>query len=216
MFRIEDDDGKIVGVAGIGTDITERKALEDMLAYEFNNLLNAVTTFVSSAGESGEANEDLDWLADWAGRSGWHGTEVIKRLLAHTFNEDGKPEVVALNTVVAATDDVLTGTLGDYVAIAHILADDLVPVEVDPHQIKYVLANLALSASDAMPHGGALTIETANAQIDNDFVRDHPQARAGPSPCLRSPMAVMVCRPRPWTRCLTRLSRPTRPAMLPV
>ena len=112
MFRIEDDDGKIVGVAGVGTDITERKALEDMLAHEFNNLLNGVTAFVGRADESGEIDEDVDWLADWAGRSGWRGTEVIKRLLAHTFNEDEQPEIVALNSVVAATEEVLTGTLG--------------------------------------------------------------------------------------------------------
>jgi len=52
-------------------------------------------------------------------------------------------------------------------------------VEVDPQQIKYVLVNLALSASDAMPHGGALTIETANVLIDDKFVDGHPQARAG-------------------------------------
>jgi C4-dicarboxylate-specific signal transduction histidine kinase len=122
----------------------------------------------------------LSWTkADWAGRSGWRGTEVIKRLLAHTFNEDEKPEAVPLNTIVAATDEVLTGTLGDYVEIDHTLADDLWPVEVDPQQIKYVLVNLALSASDAMPHGGTPTINTANAHIDDDFARRHPQARVG-------------------------------------
>jgi PAS domain S-box-containing protein len=179
MFRIEDDDGKVVGVAGIGTDITERKALEDMLAYEFNTLLNAVTAFVGRADQSGQINEDVDWLAEWAGRSGWRGTEVIKRLLAHTFNEDEQPEPVVLNSVVAETDDILTGTLGDYVEIDHVLERELWPVEVDPQQIKYVLVNLALSASDAMPHGGALTIETANMHIDSEFAGHHPQARVG-------------------------------------
>ncbi len=179
MFRIEGDDGEVLGVAGIGADITERRALEDMLAYEFNNLLNAVNTFVNRADETGELNDDVDWLADWAGRSGWRGTEVIKRLLAHTFNEDEKPEAVLLNAIVAATDEVLTGTLGDYVEIDHTLADDLWPVEADPQQIKYVLVNLALSASDAMPHGGTPTINTANAHIDDDFARRHPQARVG-------------------------------------
>ena len=179
MFRIEDDHGETVGVAGIGADITERKALEDMLAYEFNNLLHAVTTFVDRADQSGEANDDVDWLADWAGRSGWCGTEVIKRLLAHTFNEDDQPEPVVLNAIVGETEDILAGTLGVYVEIDYVLADDLWTVEADPQQIKYVLVNLALSVSDAMPHGGALTIETANLRVGDDLVRDHPQARLG-------------------------------------
>ena len=179
MFRIEDDDGNTVGVAGVGADITERKALEDMLAYEFNNLLNAVTAFVTRADETSVADDDVDWLADWAGRSGWRGTEIIKRLLAHTFNEDEKPEIVTLNRIVGETNDVLAGTVGDYIDINHALADGLWPVEADPEQIKYVLVNLALSASDAMPYGGVLTIETANQWVDDDFVDRHPQARRG-------------------------------------
>jgi CheY-like chemotaxis protein len=40
--------------------------------------------------------------------------------------------------------------------------------------------NLAVNARDAMPSGGKLVIETANANVDNVYVSTHPLMRPGP------------------------------------
>jgi CheY-like chemotaxis protein len=50
---------------------------------------------------------------------------------------------------------------------------------VDPHQLENALLNLAVNARDAMPNGGKLTIETANAHIDEEYAAYYAEISPG-------------------------------------
>jgi CheY-like chemotaxis protein len=86
--------------------------------------------------------------------------------------------VLDVNAVVASTESLLRRLLGEDVRLATTLAQDLGAVKVDPGQLEQIIMNLAVNARDAMPRGGRLTIETANVDMDESYVRGH--AAAGP------------------------------------
>ncbi|HEU5217344.1 MAG TPA: ATP-binding protein, partial [Gemmatimonadales bacterium] len=59
------------------------------------------------------------------------------------------------------------------------LAEDLGGVRADPGQIEQILMNLCVNARDAMPGGGRITIETANAELDPAASDERQEVRPG-------------------------------------
>jgi CheY-like chemotaxis protein len=95
---------------------------------------------------------------------------LTSRLLAFSRQQALEPQVIDANKLVTATCDFLRRTLGEAVALETVLAGGLWRTFADPHQLENALLNLALNARDAMPNGGKLTIETANAYLDEAYV----------------------------------------------
>jgi CheY-like chemotaxis protein len=88
--------------------------------------------------------------------------------------------VLDLNAVTAGTQEMLGRLIGEHIALVTALDPALGRVKADPGQIEQVIMNLVINARDAMPHGGHLTLETANVELDAAYVRGHVGARPGP------------------------------------
>jgi PAS domain S-box-containing protein len=166
---------------GITQDITELVALRTQLlhsqkldalgrlaggvAHDFNNLLTVILGYSESAieemPEAGRLRASLEEIR----AAGHRAADLTRRLLAFSRRQPAQPSVLDLNEVVSAAQGMLRRLLGETIRLETKLAPSLRFVLADPGQIDQVLMNLAVNARDAMPRGGTLTIETANAEL---------------------------------------------------
>ena len=60
------------------------------------------------------------------------------------------------------------------------VTDDPWNARIDPGQLENAILNLAINARDAMPEGGTVTVEVANATLDRRYAALHPDVTPGP------------------------------------
>jgi signal transduction histidine kinase len=136
------------------------------IAHDFNNLLTIVggnVELLETMIEDGDARRRRPIMAarDACERAG----TLTKRLLGMTRHEPSNPRSTDINDVVGSALQ-LPWKSGDGITAEFHLQSDLWAASVDAGQLATALLNLAFNARDAMPHGGRLTVATANVPFD--------------------------------------------------
>jgi signal transduction histidine kinase len=149
------------------------------VAHDFNNLLTAISGYTDLArtrfGPDDEVQEELGGIRHAAEQA----ASLTRQLLAFSRNQPLRPSIVDLATVVRNVEPLLRRLLGERIHLVAETAPDVWPVLVDASQIESIIVNLAINARDAMESGGTLTIETSNIELDNEYVRTHPEVIPG-------------------------------------
>jgi signal transduction histidine kinase len=149
------------------------------VAHDFNNILSVVLSYsdllLSDLRPGEPMREDLEEIQ----RAGRRAADLTRQLLAFSRQQILAPRVLNLNKVLAGIEKMLRRLLGEDVELRAFLGQDLHLCKVDPGQMEQIILNLAVNARDAMPQGGQLTIETANAELDEAYVLEHPEASVG-------------------------------------
>jgi two-component system cell cycle sensor histidine kinase/response regulator CckA len=191
---IRDSENKPKSILIINTDITERKKLEAQffraqrlesigtlaggIAHDLNNVLTPILVSLKLLREmKGETPaEVLDTLEASAHR----GASIVQQVLSFARGVEGEKAVLQvkhpLNEVLKIAKDIFPRTI----EIRSQLEQNLWPVSGDATQLHQVFMNLVVNARDAMPNGGRITIEAKNTQIDENYARMQPEAKAGP------------------------------------
>jgi signal transduction histidine kinase/CheY-like chemotaxis protein len=145
------------------------------VAHDFNNLLTVINGYCQILIDGLVGNKRLHEYSEIIVQAGNRAAKLTQQLLAFSRKQVLQPRVVDLNELVVGIDKLLRPLIGAQVELVIDLAADLRPVRVDPGQLEQVLINLAINARDAMPEGGALRVETANAELNGSFAQVHPE-----------------------------------------
>ena len=131
------------------------------IAHDFNNMLTVVVGGIELAQR---------WLTDAPDKAARHlasaldgaarASDLTRRLLAFARAEPARPEILALDAVIAGFVDLISRTIGDRIALTLDLGCESAGVRIDRQQFENALLNLAVNARDAMDGHGRLDIAT--------------------------------------------------------
>ena len=149
------------------------------VAHDFNNLLTAILGYsellASRPAVESLAREEIGEIRTAAERA----AALTRQLLAFSRKQVLEPVVLRVNDLVANLEKMLGRVIGEDVDLVSRLDRSVGNVRVDPGQLEQVIVNLVVNARDAMPRGGKLTIETANADLDEAYAQRHAAIRPG-------------------------------------
>jgi PAS domain S-box-containing protein len=176
-------------------DVSERKRLEAQLlqaqkmeavgqlaggvAHDFNNLLTAIVGYadlLKSHFATDQAGcRDLEEIR----KAGERASGLTRQLLAFSRKQILQPTTLDVNALIRNIMTLLRRLIREDIELEARL-QPVPKIKADPGQVEQILVNLAVNASDAMPEGGRLIIETASA----DIAESHGIARIPPGTYL--------------------------------
>jgi len=140
------------------------------VAHDFNNILCAIIGFGTllemGMGKDDPARDHLKQILSAADRA----TNLTQSLLAFSRKQIINPRHANLNEIVRDIEKMLNRLITEDIELRIVLTERKLGVLVDQGQIDQVLVNLVTNARDAMPQGGVLTIETAEAEPPDELL----------------------------------------------
>ncbi|OFW01074.1 MAG: hypothetical protein A3I61_13860 [Acidobacteria bacterium RIFCSPLOWO2_02_FULL_68_18] len=190
------EDGTPIKLRGANIDITEYTALQAQflqaqkmesigrlaggVAHDFNNLLTVINGIADAALAHIRTQDPLHADIAQIRAAGERAAGLTRQLLAFSRRQILRSEVLDLNAVVVGMADILRRLIGEHIDLRYTLAERLGGVRADRTQLEQVILNLVVNARDAMPHGGAIVVETRDIDVDEGAAALHPSMEAGP------------------------------------
>ncbi len=185
------DGGLLVSVE----DVTRRNRAENIIrqsqkleavghltggvAHDFNNLLQVIGSNLDLLSKDFKGDERISRRLQAAIAGTERGARLTRQLLAFARRQPLDPRPIDLGKLVRGMTDLLKRSLGERIEVETVVAGGLWTAMADISQVENAVLNLAINARDAMPEGGKLTIEVANAFLDEVYAAEHVEVQPG-------------------------------------
>jgi CheY-like chemotaxis protein len=143
------------------------------IAHDFNNVLTAILGYSGLLLEDSRDEPLRRTRLEQIHKAAERARSLTTQLLAFSRKQIIEPRIVDVNAVVEEAARMLKRLVGEHIDVAVHFDPQPARVKADPGELVQVLTNLVVNARDAMPGGGALTIETAIVELDAAYVKSH-------------------------------------------
>jgi signal transduction histidine kinase len=150
------------------------------IAHDFNNMLGVIIgahDLILRRIRKGDFG--IERFVEAATNAAERAAVLTQRLLAYARQQPLAPQTIDANKMIASMSELLRSTLGEQIQIETVTAAGLWQTRADAQQLESAILNIAINARDAMSAGGKLTIETANAYLDEAYARQNPEVEPG-------------------------------------
>jgi PAS domain S-box-containing protein len=199
-LAMKDAASRIIGVASIGEDVTERKQLKGQLrqaqkmevvgqlaggvAHDFNNIIAATLMHLGllqgNPNISPATKESLRELEEETMRA----AGLMRQLLLFSRRQVARVEPLDLNELINGLLKMLRRLLGANIEVKFQPSSEAAWVCADAGMLEQVVLNLCINARDAMPKGGRLTLAATMVEPEARSAQAHPDARPGRFVCM--------------------------------
>lgn len=149
------------------------------IAHDFSNLLSIIKGYTNFSLHTLKEDDPFQENIKEIQKATERATALVRQLLNFSRHQVMEMKVLDLNTLLKDLDKMLHQVISEDIELVMRLAEGLGKVKVDPKNIEQVILNLVINARDAMPSGGKLTVETGNAELDEEYARTHNPTTPG-------------------------------------
>lgn len=192
-----DEKGNVIGILGLGIDITKRKTLEQQLlqaqkmeaigtlaggiAHDFNNILTAIIGYTELANLRVHDKDNLkQYISEVLAASG-RAKSLVEHILSFSRQTKFEQKLIQVQPIVKEALKLLRASLPSTIEIQENLALESGVIMADPTQIHQVLLNLCANAKHAMEkEGGTLTICLLQEEISEESIFIEQGIEPGP------------------------------------
>ncbi len=192
---ILDEAGQIVGFSKTARDISERRAAERRneqleikiqetqkleslgvlaggIAHDFNNLLTGIVGNATLASLNLPENSQVGPYLEQIENASMRAAELCNQMLAYSGRGQFSLNKLDLNQLVLDTTQLLTLSISKTALLRQNLAAHLPAVEGDPAQLRQIIMNLVINASEAIgDRSGVIAITSGVVRVDEDYLQ---------------------------------------------